>query len=132
MGSYHAFMIFLVVNLYGGIAEAKENHVGCYYGARAYTRPGLGEFWPEDIDASLCDVIYYGFGNILNDTYEVCSWDPWFDMRMKDGDDATIKNCVQERDGIAWPPGCVTDDGLEFCHYDGIRELLHLKSKIPI
>ena len=35
-------------------------------------RPGVGEFWPEDIDVSLCDVIYYGFGNVLNDTYEVC------------------------------------------------------------
>ena len=34
-------------------------------------RPGLGEFWPEDLrnDVSLCDVIYYGFGNILNHTY---------------------------------------------------------------
>ncbi len=31
----------------------------------------MGEFWPEDIDVTMCDVIYYGFGNILNDTYEV-------------------------------------------------------------
>merc|ERR1719340_275718 len=53
-----------------------QKHVGCYYGVWAYTRPGLGEFWPEDIDVSLCDVIYYGFGNVLNHTYEVCSWDP--------------------------------------------------------
>ena len=37
----------------------------------AAARPGVGEFWPEDIDVSLCDVIYYGFGNVLNDTYEV-------------------------------------------------------------
>ena len=33
-------------------------------------RPGLGEFWPGDIDVSLCDVIY-GFGNVLNHTYEL-------------------------------------------------------------
>merc|ERR1719305_124629 len=51
-----------------------EKHVGCYYGVWAYTRPGLGEFWPEDIDVSLCDVIYYGFGNVLNHTYEVWTW----------------------------------------------------------
>jgi len=109
-----------------------ERHLGCYYGAWAYTRPGLGEFWPEDIDVSLCDIIYYGFGNILNGTYEMCSWDPWFDLSMeKDAADATIANCIQERDGIAWPPGCVTDDGLEYCHYDGIRRTIALKEKNP-
>jgi chitinase len=97
----------------------------------AYTRPGIGEFWPEDIDTELCDVIYYGLGNILNDTYEVCSWDPWFPMAMTDGADGTIRNCVQERDGIAWPPGCVTDAGLEYCHYDGIRRTVALKEKRP-
>jgi len=120
-----------VFNLYGGIAEANDRHVGCYYGVWAYTGPGLGEFWPEDIDVSLCDVIYYGFGNILNGTYEVCSWDPWFDMTMSDGDDATIKNCIQERDGIAWPPGCTTDADLEYCHYDGIRRTVALKEQNP-
>ena len=87
-----------------------ERHVGCYYGVWAYTRYGVGEFWPEDIDVDLCDVIYYGFGNVLNDTYEVCSWDPWFDLDMAiDGADGSIKNCIQERDGDAWPPGCVTE-----------------------
>lgn len=113
------------------LAGVESKHVGCYYGVWAYTRPGLGEFWPEDIDVSLCDVIYYGFGNVLNDTYEVCSWDPWFDMTMSDGDDLSIKNCIQERDGIAWPPGCVTDDGLEYCHYDGMRRTIALKEKNP-
>ena len=76
---------------------------------------------------SLCDVIYYGFGNILNDTYEVCSWD----MAMSDGADLNIKNCIQERDGIAWPPGCYTDAGLEYCHYDGMRRTIALKEKNP-
>ena len=92
------------------IAGVESRHLGCYYGVWAYTRPGLGEFWPEDIDVSLCDVIYYGFGNVLNGTYEVCSWDPWFDLDMAiDGADGSIKNCIQERDGDAWPPGCVTE-----------------------
>eukprot|EP00090_Calanus_glacialis_P026959 TRINITY_DN4239_c0_g1_i1.p1 TRINITY_DN4239_c0_g1~~TRINITY_DN4239_c0_g1_i1.p1 ORF type:complete len:707 (-),score=115.83 TRINITY_DN4239_c0_g1_i1:41-1879(-) len=50
---------------------------------------------------------------------------------MTDGDDGTIRNCVQERDGIAWPPGCVTDAGLEYCHYDGIRRTVALKEKRP-
>ena len=74
-------------------------------------RPGLGECWPEDLrnDVSLCDVIYYGFGNILNHTYEVCSWDPWFDMGPLDFGEKTIKNCVVERDGDVWTPGCTTD-----------------------
>ena len=53
------------------LVSVEAKHVGCYYGVWAYTRPGLGEFWPEDIDVSLCDVIYYGFGNVLNGTYEV-------------------------------------------------------------
>ena len=91
----------------------------------------IGEFWPEDIDVSLCDVIYYGFGNVLNGTYEVCSWDPWFDMAMSDQNDLTIKNCIQERDGIAWPPGCYTESGLEYCHYDGMRRTVALKEKNP-
>jgi len=113
-------------------AQVSDKHVGCYYGVWAYTRPGVGSFWPEDIDVSLCDVIYYGFGNILNDTFEVCSWDPWFDMSMEmDSGEQSIKNCIQERDGFAWPPGCVTDDGLEYCHYDGIRRTVALKANNP-
>jgi hypothetical protein len=57
----------------------------------------MGEFWPEDIDVSICDVIYYGFGTILNDTFDVCSWDPWFDMGPPDFGDTTIRNCIQVR-----------------------------------
>ena len=127
-------MLVLAVSLLAlslQVSPASAGHVGCYYGVWAYARPGLGEFWPEDIDVSLCDVIYYGFGNVLNDTYEVCSWDPWFDMAMYDGDDLSIKNCIQERDGIAWPPGCLTDAGLEYCHYDGMRRTIALKEKNP-
>merc|ERR1719175_475804 len=111
--------------------EAKEKHVGCYYGVWAYTRPGDGEFWPEDIDVELCDVIYYGFGNILNDTFEVCSWDPWFDMGEQDTGDTTIKNCVQSRDGDDWPVGCVTESGKPYCHHDGLRKTVALKQKNP-
>merc|ERR1712037_6184 len=57
------------------VVTGDAGHVGCYYDAWAYTRPGMGEFWPEDIDTSLCDVIYYGYGNVLNNTYEVSTWD---------------------------------------------------------
>jgi len=130
MRSFQAIITILVVALCGSI-EAKEKHVGCYYGVWAYTRPGVGEFWPEDIDVELCDVIYYGFGNVLNGTYEVCSWDPWFDMSMSDQDDHTIKNCIQERDGDVWHTGCVTEEGLEYCHYDGMRRTIALKKKNP-
>jgi len=111
--------------------ETGEKHVGCYYGVWAYTRPGLGEFWPEDIDVSLCDVIYYGFGNVLNHTYELCSWDPWFDMGAVDFGETSIKNCVQERDGDVWTPGCTTESGLPYCEHDGIRRTLALKDKNP-
>merc|ERR1711936_544881 len=127
MGTLAALTLLLAFA--AGSTEAR--HVGCYYGTWAYTRPELGMFWPEDIDVSLCDVIYYGFGNVLNGSYEMCSWDPWFDMAMSDGADGTIKNCVQERDGIAWPPGCVTDAGLEYCKYDGIRRTVALKEQNP-
>ena len=59
------------------------------------------QFWPEDIDVELCDVIYYGFGNILNNTFEVCSWDPWFDMDMQlDSQDLSIMNCIQVREHV--------------------------------
>merc|ERR1719309_372663 len=131
MGIQQGVWPFLILAFLGNSVGAERGHVGCYYGTWAYTRPGLGEFWPEDLDVSLCDVIYYGFGNILNDTYEVCSWDPWFDMKMDDGADATIKNCVQERDGHTWPPGCYTDDNQEYCHYDGIRRTVALKERNP-
>jgi len=131
MGWVKSLMTVASFALLASVAEAKEKHVGCYYGVWAYTRPGLGEFWPEDIDTDLCDVIYYGFGNILNGSYEICSWDPWFDMAMSDGADKSIRNCVQERDGIAWPPGCVTDAGLEYCHYDGMRRTIALKERNP-
>jgi len=120
----------IALGLTASVGEAK--HFGCYYGAWAYTRPAMGEFWPEDIPVELCDVIYYGFGNVLNDTYEVCSWDPWFDMDMQlDSDALDIFNCIKERDGHAWPPGCVTDDGLEYCHHNGMRRTIALKEKNP-
>ena len=112
-------------------AEEGTKHAGCYYGVWAYARPGLGQFWPEDIDVQLCDVIYYGFGNILNDTFEVCSWDPWFDMGPSDFGELSIKNCIQERDGDIWAPGCTTEEGLEYCHYDGIRRTIALKEQNP-
>jgi len=131
MGWAKSLLVIAALAAFAGVTEAREKHIGCYYGVWAYTRPGIGEFWPEDIDVSLCDVIYYGFTNVLNDTYEICSWDPWFDMTMSDGADGTIKNCVQERDGIAWPPGCITDAGLEYCHYDGMRRTIALKEKNP-
>jgi len=115
----------------GQVVRSDAGHVGCYYGAWAYTRPGLGEFWPEDIDASLCDVIYYSYGNVLNTTYEICSWDPWFDMGPADFGETSIKNCIQERDGDAWLPGCVTEGGLEYCHHDGLRRTIALKEKNP-
>jgi len=113
-----------------GVPE-HPRHVGCYYGVWAYTRPGLGEFWPEDIDVNLCDVIYYGFGNILNDTFEMCSWDPWFDMGEPDFSDTTIKNCVQSRDGDEWVPGCTTSEGKPYCMYDGLRRTVALKQQNP-
>jgi len=111
--------------------SVESKHVGCYYGVWAYTRPGLGEFWPEDIDTELCDYVYYGFGNILNDTYEMCSWDPWFDLGEQDYQDTTIRNCVQNRDGHEWLPGCVTDQGKPYCQYDGLRRTVALKQKNP-
>merc|ERR1711892_455488 len=131
MGWAKSVLAVAAIALLAGVAEGREKHVGCYYGVWAYTRPGVGEFWPEDIDVSLCDVIYYGFTNVLKETYEVCSWDPWFDMKMEDSADGPSKNCVQERDGIAWPPGCTTDAGLEYCHYDGMRRTVALKEKNP-
>ena len=101
-----------------------------------YFRPGLGEFWPEDIDVELCDVIYYGFGNILNDTYEVCSWDPWFDLSMEiDGPDGTIANCVQARIDILlrFPTfiGCVSMSASRTVHEFSITFLSRRGTEMP-
>lgn len=112
-------------------AESKK-HFGCYYGTWAYARIGMGKFWPEDIDVSLCDVIYYGFGNLLNGTFEVCTWDPWFDLDPQlDGGVIDIPNCIGEKDGVQWPPGCITDTGLEYCKHNGIRRTIALKEQNP-
>merc|ERR1719278_205828 len=56
---------------------------------------------------------------------------PWFDMGPMDFGEKSIKNCVQERDGDAWPPGCVTEGGLDYCKLNGIRRTLALKDKNP-
>merc|ERR1711931_312607 len=42
-----------------------------------------------------------------------------------------IFNCIKERDGDAWPPGCITDSGLEYCHHNGMRRTIALKEKNP-
>ena len=103
--------------------QAREKHAGCFYGATMYPwsaaqRPGMGQFWPEDIDTSLCDVIYYGFGTLLNETYEVCSWDPVFDLGPDDKGDTTIQNCVGQDPGMGG-------------EQDGIRRTIALKEKKP-
>jgi GH18 family chitinase len=72
-----------------GTVQAK--HVGCYYGTWAYSKFGLGTFYPEDLPVELCDVVYYGFGNILNNTFEMCSYDPWFDLGDPEFSDPTIR-----------------------------------------
>jgi len=108
-----------------------SKHVGCYWGTWAYSKFGLGTFWPEDVPVELCDVIYYGFGNVLNNTYEMCSYDPWFDLGEPEFSDPSIPNCILERDGEEWPPGCMTTGGLEYCHEDGIRRAVDLKQKNP-
>merc|ERR1712002_322710 len=127
-----AMLALLALIAVGLVGDVESRHLGCYYGVWSYTRPGMGEFWPEDIDVDLCDVIYYGFGNVLNDTFEVCSWDPWFDMDLEiDSPALDIFNCIKERDGDAWPPGCITESGKEYCHHNGMRRTIALKQKNP-
>ena len=73
----------------------------------------MGQFWPENIEPSLCDVVYYGYGNIHRDSYEVCSWDPVFDLGPQD---AGVLACEDE--------GQVGE-------HDGIRRTLDLKKDNP-
>jgi len=125
-------MILLSVSLAAAcLSTVQATHVGCYYGTWAYSKFGLGTFYPEDLPVDLCDVVYYGFGNILNDTFEMCSYDPWFDLGQPEFSDPSIPNCILERDGEDWPPGCLTTGGLEYCHEDGIRRTVALKEKNP-
>ena len=119
--SYSWIAYFLLTII--AVSHARKKHVGCYFGATmypwpAYQRPGMGQFWPEDIDTSLCDVIYYGFGTILNNTYEVCTWDPVFDLGPPDQGDTTIQNCVGEDPGKGG-------------EHDGIRRTMALKETKP-
>ena len=116
--SYLLCAVCCLLGLTTTTTQAREKHVGCYYSATtfpwsAHQRPGMGQFWPENIDPGLCDVIYYGYGNIRDNTFEVCSWDPEFDLGPADT-------------GIQ---GCGGEDLAVGGEHDGIRRTIELKKK---
>jgi len=94
-----------------GKANPKK-HVGCYFGAWAFYRPGDGKFDIDDINPHLCTHVYYGFANIDNSTWEVYPYDPWYDLAETDTD-----------------MGCVPDP--LNCKYDSYRRMVALKNINP-
>merc|ERR1719309_557665 len=88
-------------------------HVGCYFGAWAFYRPGDGKFDVDDIDPQLCTHIYYGFSNIDNQTWEMYPYDPWYDLNVDMDADY----------------GCVPDP--LNCNFDSYRRFVALKEQNP-
>ncbi|CAL1547452.1 unnamed protein product [Lymnaea stagnalis] len=44
-----------------------KKQIFCYYGSSANARPGLGKFWPENIDPFLCTHLIFAFVDITED-----------------------------------------------------------------
>lgn len=45
-------------------ANQREAKVFCYYTNWSYRRPGMGQFTPEDVDATMCTHIFFAFATI--------------------------------------------------------------------
>ncbi|GAB0096498.1 Probable chitinase 10 [Sergentomyia squamirostris] len=54
--------------------------VVCYFTNWAWYRPGEGKYTPDDIDASLCTHIVYGFAVLNRDTLTIKTHDSWADI----------------------------------------------------
>ncbi|KAB0790753.1 hypothetical protein PPYR_15658 [Photinus pyralis] len=50
----------------------------CYIGTWANYKPDKGKFTIEDIDASLCTHLVYGFAKL--EKFEIAAFDPWLDL----------------------------------------------------
>jgi len=80
-----AFVLSAVASSVAGISTIDHDKVvGCYFGAWAFYRPGVGKFDIPDFDASLCTHGYYGFSNLDNHTWEMVPYDPWYDLAPED------------------------------------------------
>ncbi|XP_055344408.1 chitinase-3-like protein 1 [Paramacrobiotus metropolitanus] len=69
----NAICLFLMFLCLSGVQSVTEPtftlpHRGCYYAAWSTYRVGKARFLPRHIDASLCTIIYYAFGDIHLDT----------------------------------------------------------------
>ena len=54
--------------------------VVCYFTNWAWYRPGRGKYKPDDIDASLCTHIVYGFAVLDNNKLVLRAHDSWADF----------------------------------------------------
>lgn len=91
-----------------GAGVAGEKKVVCYFSGWAFYRPGSGRFDIDNIDPFLCTHINYAFANMDNSTWELVSYDPWYDL-------------------APWDQGC---DG-DHCHWDSYRRFNKLKEVNP-
>ncbi len=79
-------------------------NIQCLY--ISFFRPGYGTYDVDDIDPTLCTHGFYGFADLNNGTWELDSFDPWFDLAPED--------CEPYQ-----------------CNYNGFRRFVALKDKNP-
>ena len=67
--------------------------VVCYFTNWAWYRPGAGKYTPDNIDASLCTHVVYGFAVLHNTEYVIRAHDSWADF--DNGKQFLVKFCRQ-------------------------------------
>ncbi|KAG8181753.1 hypothetical protein JTE90_028291 [Oedothorax gibbosus] len=68
------------IQLYNADVNQDRGKVVCYYSAWAYTRPEPWNYDIEDIPGDLCTDIIYSFVGLNNQTWELFSIDPEYDL----------------------------------------------------
>ncbi|GFW25822.1 endochitinase [Trichonephila clavipes] len=68
------------LGMYNYGVSQERGKVVCYYSAWAYTRPEPWDYDIEDIPGDLCTDIIYSFVGLNNQTWELFSIDPEYDL----------------------------------------------------
>lgn len=75
-----AFIILLLAGFTSFIGAKKYVRV-CYHTNWSQYRPGLGKFWPENIDPYLCTHLVYSFAKINRNTDTLAMYE-WNDDKL--------------------------------------------------
>ncbi|KAL9987524.1 hypothetical protein ACROYT_G001848 [Oculina patagonica] len=74
-----AYVLFLV--LFASYISAKNYVRVCYHTNWSQYRPGIGKFWPENIDPHLCTHLIYAFAKIDRSTDKLAMYE-WNDDKL--------------------------------------------------